>query len=124
MKKLKPQHQRKPDTSVPFYEIISEVAKDTGYVRSDVETVLLKYLEVIKFHLLDRKRVRLRDIGELYPVVKPARQVRNMGGSNLDSYEAMMSEPKWKLVFTTVESMEKEVADILVTQRDLSNIYK
>jgi nucleoid DNA-binding protein len=124
MKKLKPQHQRKPDTSVPFYEIISEVAKATGYVRTDVAAVLLKYLEVVKFHLLDRKRVRLRDIGELYPVVKPARQVRNMGGSNLDSYEAMMSEPKWKLVFTTVESMEKEVEDILVTQKDLSNIYK
>jgi nucleoid DNA-binding protein len=124
MKKLKPQHQRKPDASVPFYEIISEVAKDTGYVRTDVAAVLLKYLEVVKFHLLDRKRVRLRDIGELYPVVKPARQVRNMGGSNLDSYEAMMSEPKWKLVFTTVESMEKEVEDILVTQKDLNNIYK
>jgi nucleoid DNA-binding protein len=124
LKKLKTTSQRKPEDSITFLEMTRDIAKETGYVQDDIEVVLLAYLEKIKLHLLDRKRVRLRGIGELYPIVVPPKKVTNMGGSNNHDYGKMETEAKWKLTFKVVESMEAEVSDILVTKKDLSKIYK
>tara|TARA_R110000765_G_C18650606_1_gene575503 strand:- start:110 stop:484 length:375 start_codon:yes stop_codon:yes gene_type:complete len=122
--KLKHPHQRKPEESVTWAEILKEVGNETGYVQTDVEAVLLSYLGRVQFHLLDRKRIRLRGIGELYPLVKPPRKITNLGRIDDGKYKIIQTQAKWKLVFTETKAMSDKVKDIVVTDKDLSKIYK
>jgi len=122
--KLKHPHQRKPEESVSWADMLKEVGDETGYVQTDVEAVLLSYFKRVQFHLLDRKRVRLRGLGELYPLVKPPREITNLGGSNNDEYKKVQIPAKWKLTFNPLKAMSVKVEDIVVTDKDLLKIYK
>ena len=123
-RKLKPINQRKPKHSVTMWEISREISDELGFTSSDIRNVIKCYFERVKFHLLDRKRVRLMDSFEVYPVVTPPRQVTHMGGTGNSDYKTSILPPRWKLVMKPIESMAAEVTDIMVTKKDLENIYK
>jgi nucleoid DNA-binding protein len=122
-KKLKRPNQRKPEESIPWSQVLSEVREETGFVRSDIENVLLAYLDRMRFHILDRKRVRIKGIGELYVVVKPGRTLTNLAGNKSNVFGKVTVDPKWKIMFATSESIEAEVNEMVVTRKDLSRIY-
>lgn len=123
MKKLKPTHLRKPKYSVPHAEIVKEVARKTGYTRRDVDEVIGVWLEELRNELLDRKMVKLRNIGTLFPMVQPPRRVTNMGGNDGDDYEDMIMQARWQIKFAVDLELKQKTQDIMVTKLDLEKIY-
>jgi|SaaInl47_10m_RNA_FD_contig_81_692506_length_1530_multi_3_in_0_out_0_3 nucleoid DNA-binding protein len=122
-RKLKPTHLRKAKPIVPHAEIVKQVSRNTGFTKSDVEEVIEEYLRMVKDHIVDRSPVRFKGIGIVYAMVKPAKCGVNMGGSNVNTYEKIVTPPTWRMTFKAEESLRNEVKDIVVTKRDLDNIY-
>lgn len=122
-RKLKPTHLRKAKPIVPHAEIVKQVSRNTGFTRADIEDVIEEYLKLTKEHIVDRSPVRLKGIGIIYAMVKPAKCGVNMGGTGVDTYEKIVTPPTWRLTFKAAESITSEVKDIVVTKRDLDNIY-
>ncbi len=124
MKKLKPTHLRKPKHSVPHEEIVKTVARKTGYTKHDVGEVIEVWLNELRSELLDRKMVKLRNIGTLFPMVQPPRRVTNMGGNDGNDYDDMIMQARWQIKFAVESELKKEVQDIMVTKLDLEKIYR
>tara|TARA_R110002126_G_scaffold1823_1_gene10870 strand:+ start:939 stop:1322 length:384 start_codon:yes stop_codon:yes gene_type:complete len=122
-RRLKPTWKRKPDESVPHSIILSEVSRSTGFTKADIETVIDTWLLILKEELLERKSVKLRNIGTLFPMVQPPRKVTNMGGQDVHNYDNMVMEARWKIKFQTDSELMNDVRDIMVTKRDLDKIY-
>tara|TARA_R100000935_G_C2832077_1_gene165697 strand:- start:1365 stop:1766 length:402 start_codon:yes stop_codon:yes gene_type:complete len=128
MRKLKPIVLRKPKDVVPHDEILKSIADSTGFTKTDIETVIDEYLSLLRCELLERKMVKLRNIGSIYPVVHPPRLVTNMGGRDgrvdkKSNYDRFLTEPRWNIKFQLENGLAKDVKDIMVTKRDLDNIY-
>lgn len=121
--KLKPISLRKPKDSISHVEMVKEVAKETGFLSSDVDRCIDAYLNQIRLELLDRKSVKVRSIGSLIPIVKPPKKVVNMGGSSGQTYEPMILDAKWYIMFQMATSLIRDVEDIMVTKKDLDKIY-
>jgi nucleoid DNA-binding protein len=102
---------------------VKQVSRNTGFTKSDVEEVIEEYLRMVKDHIVDRSPVRFKGIGIVYAMVKPAKCGVNMGGSNVNTYEKIVTPPTWRMTFKAEESLRNEVKDIVVTKRDLDNIY-
>lgn len=122
-RKLKPSHLRKPEETTSHDEIVKTVARNTGFTKEDIETCIDEYLTVMRTELLDRRVVKLRDIGTLYPMVQPPRNVTNMGGSEGEDYSRMVMEARWSIKFQTEKYLIEDVRDIMVTKKDLERIY-
>ena len=122
-RRLKPTWKRKPDESVPHSIILSKVSRSTGFTKADIETVIDTWLLILKEELLERKSVKLRNIGTLFPMVQPPRKVTNMGGQDVHNYDKMVMEARWKIKFQTDSELMNDVRDIMVTKRDLDKIY-
>tara|TARA_R110000744_G_C19154711_1_gene539806 strand:+ start:381 stop:764 length:384 start_codon:yes stop_codon:yes gene_type:complete len=122
-RKLKPIWKRKPKESVPHSIILSKVSRSTGFTKADIETVIDTWLLILKEEMLERKSVKLRHLGTLFPMVQAPRKVRNMGGKDVHTYEDMVMEARWKIKFQTDIELESNVRDIMVTKRDLEKIY-
>ena len=122
-RRLKPTHKRKPDTSVSHNEIVSKVAKETGYSKTDITAVIDTWLLTLRNELLERRSVKLRNIGTLFPMVQPPRRVTNMGGNDAHNYEDMIMNARWQIKFQTDSELISDVRDIMVTKRDLDKIY-
>ena len=122
-RKLKPTHKRKPDIFVKHNDIVAAVARETGFTRVDIGTVIDTWLSTLRAELLDRKSVKLRHIGTLFPMVQPPRKVTRMGGVNSHSYKRMTMEARWQIKFQTDKELVSNVRDIMVTKRDLDKIY-
>ena len=122
-KKLKPTHKRKPDEAISHNEIVISVARETGFTREDIRNVIDTWLSTLRKELLDRKSVKLRNIGTLFPMVQPPRRVTNMGGSDVHNYEDMIMQARWQIKFQTDSELINDVRDIMVTKRDLDKIY-
>ena len=103
--------------------MVKEVAKETGFLSSDVDRCIDAYLNQIRLELLDRKSVKVRSIGSLIPIVKPPKKVVNMGGSSGQTYEPMILDAKWYIMFQMATSLIRDVEDIMVTKKDLDKIY-
>ena len=128
MRKLKPVRLRKPKDIVPHDEILKSVADSTGFTKTDIETVVDEYLSLLRRELLERKMVKLRNIGSIYPVVHPPRLVTNMGGRDgrvdkKSDYSRFLTEPRWNIKFQLEKGLSREVKNIMVTKRDLDKIY-
>lgn len=80
MRKLKPVRLRKPKDILPHDEILKSVADSTGFTKTDIETVVDEYLSLLRRELLERKMVKLRNIGSIYPVVHPTKVSYQYGG--------------------------------------------
>tara|TARA_R110002050_G_scaffold286569_2_gene437207 strand:+ start:710 stop:1111 length:402 start_codon:yes stop_codon:yes gene_type:complete len=122
-RKLKPSHLRKPEESIVHNDLVSIVQKETGYAKVDIQDCINAYLLAIKNELLERKKVTLRHIGTLYPMVQPPRKVTNMGGIRGENYTRMTMDARWQIKFQTEKNFVREVRDIMVTKRDLDKIY-
>ena len=121
-KKLKPTHKRKPDVFVTHNEILKEVSKETGYDKTEVDRVIHAWLAKIRENILERRSIKLRNIGTLFPMVRPPRRVTHMGGSS-NNYKDMLLEARWTIMFQADEPLRDEVRDIMVTKKDLEKIY-
>jgi nucleoid DNA-binding protein len=121
-RKLKPPHKRKPDVFVTHNEILREVSKETGYDKTEVEKVIDAWLAKLRGNLLERRSIKLRNIGTLFPMVRPPRKVTHMGGST-NNYKAMLLEARWTIRFQEDAPLRDQVRDIMVTKKDLDKIY-
>tara|TARA_R110000744_G_C19063240_1_gene529227 strand:+ start:249 stop:632 length:384 start_codon:yes stop_codon:yes gene_type:complete len=122
-RKLKPTHKRKPEESVSHNDILIMVARETGFTRNDIGTVIDTWLTILRKELLERKSVKLRKLGTLFPMVQPPRRVTNMGGNDIHNYEDMIMNARWQIKFQTDSELINDVQDIMVTKRDLDKIY-
>lgn len=122
-RKLKPTHKRKPDVFVSHNEIVGKVARETGYTRADITEVIDTWLLTLRNELLERRSVKLKNVGTLFPMVQPPRRVTNMGGNDIHNYEDMVMNARWQIKFQTDSELISDVRDIMVTKRDLDKIY-
>ena len=123
MKKLKPTHLRKPDEGISYEEMVKDLSDETGFTRVDVDYVITTYLRMVKDELLERKLVKLKGIGSLYPMVKASRLVTNLRSMVNGVYDKFQVPAVWRLHFSPTPRFKEEVADIMVTKRDLEKIY-
>ncbi len=123
MKKLKPTHLRKPGEIVSYEEMVKSLADETGFTRVDVDYVITTYLRMVKEELLERKLVRLRGLGSLFPMVKASRLVTNFRSIVDGVYDKFQVSAVWRMKFIPEQKFKDEVADIMVTKRDLEKIY-
>ncbi len=123
MKRLKPVHLRKPKDPTSHEEMLKEVSEETGFARTDIRIVIEAWTEKIQEELLDRRAVRIKNIGTLFPMVQPPRRVTNMGGNDGDTYEDMIMQARWKVKFQILFELREKIRDIMVTKRDLEKIY-
>jgi len=122
-RKLKPPNSRRPASHEPHIEIVKKVSRITGFTKENVGMVIDEYLASLKELLLERKSVKLRSVGTISPIVTPPRNAINMGGTAGTTYEKIVTDPVWKLRFVTEKALSKEVKEIMVTKKDLDNIY-
>jgi len=123
MKKLKPTHLRKPSEIVSYEEMVKDLADETGFTRVDVDYVITTYLAMVKKELLERKLVKLKGLGSLFPIVKASRLVTNLKSVVNGIYNKFEVAPKWYMKFIPEPKFKKEVGEIMVTKRDLEKIY-
>jgi nucleoid DNA-binding protein len=123
MKKLKPTHLRKPGDIVSYEEMIKSLADETGFTRVDVDVVITTYLRMVRSELLERKLVKLKGLGSLYPIVKASRLVTNMRSIINGVYDKFQVPPRWDMKFTPEQKFKKEVREIMVTKKDVEKIY-
>jgi len=123
MKKLKPTHLRKPSEIVSYEEMVKDLADETGFTRVDVDYVITTYLSMVKKELLERKLVKLKGLGSLFPIVKASRLVTNLKSVVNGIYTKYEVSPKWYMKFIPEPKFKKEVGEIMVTKRDLEKIY-
>lgn len=123
MRKLKPTHLRKPTEFASYEEMIKDLADETGFTRVDVDYVITTYLRMVKEELLERKLVRLRGLGSLFPMVKASRLVTNLRSAVDGVYDKFQFPAVWRMKFIPEQKLKDEVADIMVTKRDLEKIY-
>ena len=123
MKKLKPTHLRKPGEIVSYEEMIKSLADETGFTRVDVDYVITTYLRMVKEELLERKLVKLKGLGSLFPIVKASRLVTNLKSVVNGIYSKFQVPPRWSMKFVPEPKFKKEVGEIMVTKRDLEKIY-
>jgi len=123
MKKLKPTHLRKPSEIVSYEEMVKDLADETGFTRVDVDYVITTYLTMVKKELLERKLVKLKGLGSLFPIVKASRLVTNLKSVINGVYAKYEVSPKWYMKFIPEPKFKKEVGEIMVTKRDLEKIY-
>mgnify|MGYP000043038581 CR=1 FL=1 len=123
MKKLKPTHLRKPSEIVSYEEMVKDLADETGFTRVDVDYVITTYLSMVKKELLERKLVKLKGLGSLFPIVKASRLVTNLKSVVNGVYAKYEVSPKWYMKFIPEPKFKKEVGEIMVTKRDLEKIY-
>jgi nucleoid DNA-binding protein len=123
IKDIKPHHKRKPKESTPHAEILSMVAKETGYAGIDIDKVIRAWVLTLRSELMDRKSVRIRHIGTIFPMVQPPRRVTNMGGDANNDYEDMIMQARWHVKFQPDGELVNQIRDIMVTKKDLEKIY-
>jgi nucleoid DNA-binding protein len=123
MKKLKPTHLRKPSEIVSYEEMVKDLADETGFTRVDVDYVITTYLSMVKKELLERRLVKLKGLGSLFPIVKASRLVTNLKSVVNGIYSKFEVAPKWYMKFIPEPKFKKEVGEIMVTKRDLEKIY-
>tara|TARA_B100000809_G_scaffold254239_1_gene291199 strand:+ start:1776 stop:2168 length:393 start_codon:yes stop_codon:yes gene_type:complete len=122
-RKIKPCILRKPTDKVNHNEVMRTVAKNTGFEKQDIEAVIDEYLSIVRAELLERRVVKMRNLGTLYPMVQPPRTVTNMGGIKGEEYNRITMEARWSIKFQTEEQLKHDVRDIMVTKKDLERIY-
>ncbi len=123
MKKLKPTHLRKPSEIVSYEDMVNDLADETGFTKVDVDYVITTYLKMVKRELLERKLVKLKGLGSLFPIVKASRLVTNLRSMVNGVYEKFQVPAVWRMKFIPEPKLRDEVADIMVTKRDLEKIY-
>ena len=123
MKKLKPTHLRKPSEIVSYEEMVKDLADETGFTRVDVDYVITTYLAMVKKELLERKLVKLKGLGSLFPIVKASRLVTDLSSNVRGVYSKFKVPPVWRLKFVPEPKLKEEISDIMVTKRDLEGIY-
>ena len=123
MKKLKPTHLRKPSEIVSYEDMVNDLADETGFTKVDVDYVITTYLKMVKKELLERKLVKIKGLGSLFPIVKASRLVTNLRSMVNGVYEKFQVPAVWRMKFIPEPKLRDEVADIMVTKRDLEKIY-
>ena len=125
MRKIKPTWLRKPKDRTTHDEIVRMVSDTTGFNKNDVDNVINTWSEMVSNEIMERRGVKIRGIGTLFPMVQPPKIVRNMGGGTTScEYEDMQMPARWRLKFQAEKSLKNKVYDIMVTKRDLEYIYQ
>ena len=123
MRKLKPTHLRKPSEVVTYEEMVKDLADETGFTKVDVDYVITTYLKMVRKELLERKLVKLKGLGSLFPMVRASRFVTNLLSMVDGVYTKLHTPAVWRVKFTVEKKLREDVADIMVTKRDLDKIY-
>lgn len=123
MKKLKPTYSRKPSEASTHEEIVRELADETGFTKVDVDYVITTYLKMVRKELLERRLVKLKGLGSLFPMVRAPRFVTNLRSMVGGIYEKLHTPAVWRVKFIVEKKLREDVADIMVTKRDLEKIY-
>ena len=123
MRKLKPTYLRKPSEIVSYEEMVKDLADETGFTRVDVDYVITTYLRMVRGELLERKLVKLKGLGSLFPIVKASRLVTNLRSVVDGVYDKFQVPAVWRMNFVPEPKLKKDVADIMITKRDLDKIY-
>ena len=123
-KKLKNVRARKPKDQLKPHEMINITAKRTGFRREDVSLCIDVLTELIRESIMDRKSVKLKGIGMIFPVVNPPRVLTNMGGQGHSSYKRKLHPPWWSCRFVPEIKLKFDIKDMVVTKKDLAHIYE
>lgn len=101
----------KPKEKVSYKEILREVEARTGFRYSDIRTVYLCIIDVIKERILEKKVVRIPNLGMIFPSIK-----RSRPGRNMQTGESLVIPSRWQLKFQPGPGISEELLDLEVTE--------
>jgi len=119
---LKPLRERKPQKTTTVKEMCDFISKDTGYRTDDVAVVIKSLAKYIKHCMKLKLGVSLPKIGIFYPLIKPARTVMSMNGG-VGTPTKMQMDSRWQMKFKTSESVDRDLAEIKVTEEEYNDLY-
>lgn len=123
-RKLKYMYQRMPDKKVGTVEIVNAIHKKTGFARMHIDEVIKELSNVIEESLQERKSVYLHNIGTIFPVIKPGKNVVKINKFKEKGAELMYMPARWVCKFKVKPSFAKKLLITEPTKEEVDNIYK
>lgn len=122
-KRLKPLRERKPQKTTTVKEMCEFISKETGFRQDDIQIVIKSLARYVKHCMMLKLGVSLPKIGILYPLIKPARTVMSMNGG-VGTPTKMKMDSRWQMKFKASESVDRELADIEVSEEEYNDLYQ
>lgn len=121
-RKLKPLNQRKPETTTTVKEMAKFVSAETGFREDDILIVIKSIVNYVYISVKRGFAVSLPKLGIFYPLIKPKRTVMSMNGG-IGTPTKMKMNSRWQMKFKTSDSIDRELAEIEVTDEETENLY-
>jgi nucleoid DNA-binding protein len=122
-RKLKPLRYRKPERTTTVKEMCEYVSKETGFRQEDIAIVIKSLIKFIKQSMRLKLAVSLPKLGIFYPLIKPKRTVMSMNGG-VGTPTKMTMDSRWQMKFNTSESIDRELAEIEVSEEEHQDLYQ
>lgn len=122
-RKLKPLKDRKPSKTTTVKEMAKFVSADTGFREDDIQIVIKSIISYVKGSIKRGLAVSFPKLGIFYPLIKPARTVMSMNGG-IGTPTKMKMASRWQMKFKTSDSIDRELAEITVTDEQTEDLYQ
>ena len=122
-RQLKPLSARKPETTTTVKEMAKFVSAETGFREDDIAIVIKSIVNYVKISILRGFAVSLPKLGIFYPLIKPQRTVMSMNGG-IGTPTKMQMASRWQMKFKTSDSIDRDLAEVEVTDEETNNLYK
>ena len=122
-RKLKKLSERKPERTTTVVEMAKFVSAETGFREDDIQIVIKAIVTYVKRSVINGLAVSLPKLGIFYPLIKPQRIVMSMNGG-VGKPTKMTMASRWQMKFKTSDSIDRELAEITVTDEETENLYE
>lgn len=122
-KRLKPLRERKPQRTTTVKEMCEFISEETGFRQDDIAIVIKSMIKFIKRSIRLKMGVSVPKLGIFYPLIKPARTVMSMNGG-VGTPTKMKMDSRWQMKFKTSEAIDRELAEMEVSEEEYNNLYK
>lgn len=121
-RQLKPLRDRKPEKTTTVKEMAKFVSAETGFREDDILIVIKAIVAYVQRSVIAGFAVSLPKLGIFYPLIKPQRTVMSMNGG-IGTPTKMTMASRWQMKFKTSDSIDRELADVTVTDEETENLY-
>ena len=122
-RKLKPLKERKPSKTTTVKEMAKFVSAETGFREDDILIVIKSIIKYVYVSIKGGLAVSFPKLGIFYPLIKPKRIVMSMNGG-IGTPTKMSMNSRWQMKFKTSDSIDRELAEIEVSDKETENLYE
>ena len=121
-RKLKPSTARRTQDKAGINDIVSQVAKETGFTKKDIKEVYRVIMKVWKERMLSGQAVIVPSLGTIMPWLRPL-TMRNALYGGVKQFKLIEVLPKWSIKFVPMRGAKIEFEKKEVTKEQEDNIY-